>query len=70
MSAFKRMVSRLPWSMDTIIGEGIAFFVSEQDPEEVSFDTYNNGYVIKVKTDEDNVKEAAKFWKKNVEDKL
>jgi len=56
--------------MDTIIGEGIAFFVSEQDPEEVSFDTYNNGYVIKVKTDEDNVKEAAKFWKKNVEDKL
>lgn len=55
---------------DTLVGEGIAWFIGKQDPDEISFDKYNNGYQITVKTDKENVDKAAEFWEEYVEDKL
>lgn len=64
------LVDRLPFSKNTIISSGISWFIRRQDPETVEFDVYENGYQITVKTDEDNVKQAAEFWRDEVNPKL
>lgn len=64
------LVNRLPVNKDTIVSSGISFFIRRQDPDNVDFQVYENGYRIEVKTDEDNVKEAAEFWRDEVIPKL
>lgn len=64
------LVSRLPVNKETIISSGISWFIRRQEPESVDFDVYENGYQITVKTDEENVKKAAEFWRDEVNPKL
>lgn len=75
-SRFKRMVNMLPISIDRLIGSGIAYFISEQEPDDVKMkihiDDDDNviGYSIRVKTDKRNVYEAKEFWENNIEPEL
>lgn len=69
-SGILRYVDMLPVNKDTLVSEGINFFISSQDPENVEFEAAKNGYAIKVYTDEDNVSEAKDFWRNNVHPKL
>lgn len=69
-STFESMVSKLPFDTDRLVSEGINYFISNQDPEKVELVAYDNGYAIKVYTDEDNVESAKSFWENNVHPKL
>ncbi len=65
-----KYVSMLPVDKDKLVSEGINFFISSQDPENVEFEAARNGYAIKVYTDKNNVDEAKEFWRNNVHPKL
>lgn len=64
--------SLVPGDMDKdkLIGHGVSKFVKSQNPENVSFKKYKNGYAIEVKTDAESVEKAKKFWENYVEPKL
>lgn len=71
-SKFKSIVKRLPYSWEKILGQGISFFISEQDPEEVRWDAVARddeivGWSITVKTNKENVVEAKEFWEEHVD---
>lgn len=69
-SRFESLVSRTPWSWEKVLAWGLSWFISEQEPDEVEFEMVSNGYVLKVKTDDQNSMEAAKFWKEHVQPRL
>lgn len=75
-SGFERLVSRLPYSTDRILGMGVSFFIREQDPSSVEFnvrvDDNDNiiGWEIKVDTEEDKVEQAKDFWVDEVQGRL
>lgn len=64
------IVDRLPFNKETIISSGISWFIRRQEPESVDFEVYENGYQITVKADEENVRQAAEFWRDEVNPKL
>lgn len=65
-----KYVGMLPVDEDTLVAEGINFFISSQDPDNVEFEAAENGYAIKVYTDKENVDKAKDFWTDNVHPKL
>jgi hypothetical protein len=67
---FLKIINKLPVDNDNILGLGLQYFISNQDPEEVRFVEYNNGYAIEIATDEDNVDEARGFWEEYIQDKI
>lgn len=74
-SAFERLVGRLPYSWEKIVGMGISFFIREQDPQSVEFNVIAKdgnavGWEINVYTDEENVEKAKDFWLEFVEGRL
>lgn len=74
-SAFEKIVKRVPYSLDRIMGSGISFFIKEQEPDDVEFnvrveDGEPIGWEIRVETDKDNVEEAKDFWIENVQQRL
>jgi len=74
-SAFEKIVSRLPYSLDKMLASGISFFIKEQEPERVEFNVRVEngepvGWEIRVRTDEQNVEEAKDFWIDNVQERL
>lgn len=76
MSAFKRLVNRLPYSWEKILGMGISFFINEQNPSDVKFNVRVNGddevvgWEMKVDTDKDSTKDAKDFWENYVDNRL
>lgn len=69
-ASFETLIGRLPWDTDTIVGKGIGFFIRKQSPESVEFVKAPNGWMIKVRTDGENVREAQEFWREYVEPNL
>lgn len=69
-SRFKQYVTMLPGSWEKVLGHGLRFFISRQDPDDVKFVKYDNGWGIQVVTDEDNVEEASDFWDEYVREEL
>jgi 3-deoxy-D-manno-octulosonate 8-phosphate phosphatase KdsC-like HAD superfamily phosphatase len=69
-SRFMKYVRMLPVPVDTVLSEGITFFITDQNPERVEFEAADNGYAIKVYTDRQNVEEAKEFWQNQVDPKL
>lgn len=73
---FRKMIGMLPVSIDRFIGAGIAYFISEQEPDDVKMKIHVDeedevqGYSIRVRTDKRNVYEAKEFWEKNIEPEL
>lgn len=67
---FESLVGSIPVDKNSLISSAISWFLRRQEPDDVTFQVYKNGYAIEVKTDEDNIKEAAEFWKDNVIPKL
>lgn len=61
-----QIVERVPIDNDSLIGQAVSWFINKQAPDKVVFNYYENGYEIKVYADEDDAKEAADFWEKNV----
>jgi hypothetical protein len=74
-NSFKRLMSRLPYSWEKILGMGISFFLREQDPDNVEFNIRVSedepvGWEIRVETDKQNVEEAKDFWINHVQERL
>lgn len=67
---FESVVNKLPFSVDKLTGMAISWFLTEQEPESVDLDVFDNGYVIKVRTDEQNIKETVEFWRDYVAPEL
>lgn len=67
---FESLIKRLPVRWETVLGMGLAYFIEKQEPEEVNFTKYNNGWSLEVKTDEESVQDAMEFWTEYVEDKI
>ena len=58
------------FTSDGVTGLAVSKFLKAQDPENISFKRYKNGYAIEVKADEETVEDAQDFWENNVEPKL
>lgn len=74
-NSFKRLMSRLPYSWEKILGMGISFFLREQDPDNVEFNIRVSedepvGWEIRVEADKENVEEAKDFWINHVQERL
>ena len=72
---FERIIDKLPYSADDIIGQAISYFLKEQDPDRVRWEVILDGedvvgWSVKIKTDKENVEEAKDFWKDNVDPML
>lgn len=73
---FKRFVSMLPVSTDSLLASAITFFISEQNPSEVKMKVHVDdddnvvGYSIRVKTSKEETYDAKQFWENYVEPKL
>jgi len=67
---FEDIVSMLPVGWEKVLGQGMGFFINQQEPEWVEFEKVANGYVIKVATDEESSQDAREFWEEFVDDKL
>lgn len=65
-SKFMNIINRVPVDNDKLIGQAVSWFISRQDPDQVNFEKYPNGYQIHVYTDEDEAEEATEFWQENV----
>jgi len=65
-----KLLSLYPGDEQDLIGTVVAEFVKHQDPDDVEFKAYPNGWEIKVYTDRDKSEEALEFWKENVEPQL
>lgn len=57
---FEKMINTLGWKR--VLSAGLKFFFDRQEPEDIEFVEYKNGYTIVVKTGRENVKEAKEFW--------
>jgi len=55
---------------ETVISEGLSFFLKKQDPDDVEFVAADNGWALKVRTNEENTEKAKKFWEEDVQPKL
>ena len=64
------LVGMLPVDTDEIISKAVAAFFSRQDPDNIKFNQYENGYQIQVFTDEEKAIEAREFWEQNVHGKI
>lgn len=69
-SRFMSLVDRVPVDNDKLIGQAVGWFISKQEPENVEFTKYQNGYTIEVRTDEKNAEEAKEFWNQYVHPEL
>lgn len=69
-SRFMQIVERVPIDNDSLIGQAVSWFISNQNPDKVTFNYYENGYEIKVYADEEDAAEAAEFWEENVDPHL
>jgi len=70
-ATFEKYVKRLPgvdWK--TLLSWGVSWFVNKQNPEEVEFVEYPNGWALEVQTDGDGIKQAREFWENHLEEKL
>lgn len=67
---FKSLMRLLPVKWQTLLGQGMSWFISNQEPEKVEFVCAKNGYIIRVATDEENIEDAKQFWEQNVEPRL
>lgn len=67
---FESMVDLLPVRWENALSSALSYYITRQDPEEVEFERVKNGYVIKVKTDDESAQEAYDFWRNHVNDKL
>lgn len=57
-------------SKNRLAGIAMARFLSFQDPQQVKFKKFNNGYRIEVVTDDDSAESAKEFWEENIEPRL
>jgi len=69
-SRFEKLVERAPVDNDKLIGQAVSWFISKQEPDNVSFNAYPNGYTIKVMTGKEGVEQAREFWEENVHQHL
>lgn len=69
-SRFEQLVSKVPVDNDKIIGQAVGWFINQQEPENVNFTQYKNGYEITVKTNNDSAKDAKEFWENHVHPEL
>lgn len=65
-SKFTKIVERVPVDNDKLIGQAVSWFIKKQDPDEVDFTTYENGYEIKVFSGKEEAEEAKGFWEEYV----
>lgn len=65
-SRFTKLVNRAPIDNDKLIGQAVSWFIKKQNPDEVDFTAYENGYEIKVFSDEEASEEAKDFWEEYV----
>ena len=70
MSRFEQLVSKVPVDNDKLIGQAVSWFITKQEPEDVEFTEYKNGYTIEVRTDKENAKQAREFWEEHVHPEL
>lgn len=69
-SRFASIIEKVPVDNDKLIGQAVSWFIQKQEPENVRFIKYSNGYKIEVLTDNENAKEAKQFWDENVHPEL
>lgn len=65
-----QLVEKVPVDNDKLIGQAVSWFISKQQPEDVDFTQYQNGYTIEVRTSQDEAAEARKFWEEYVHPEL
>jgi len=61
---------RMGLSKEKAVAQGIKVFITEQDPVDVDFVEYENGWALEVKTDSKSVEEAREFWENEVRPRL
>lgn len=69
-SRFAKLVEKAPVDNDKLIGQAVSWFIQKQEPEDVEFTKYKNGYTVEVRTSEENANEAKEFWEENVHPEL
>lgn len=69
-SRFEKLVSKVPVDNDKLIGQAVGWFITKQEPDNVEFTEYPNGYTIEVRTDKGNATEAREFWEEHVHPEL
>lgn len=69
-SRFMKVVNRVPVDNDKLIGQAVSWFITKQNPDEVDFTEYENGYELKVFADKEDAKEAREFWEEYVQPHL
>lgn len=69
-SRFEKLVSKVPVDNDKLIGQAVGWFITKQEPDNVEFTEYPNGYTIEVRTDKENAAQARKFWEEHVHPEL
>jgi hypothetical protein len=70
VGSLNQLMKFVPVDEEKVISLGLQHFLRNQDPENVDFVSYPNGWALEIKTDEDNVEDARQFWEDNIEGKL
>lgn len=69
-SRFMVLVEKVPVDNDKLIGQAVSWFIGKQQPEDVEFTQYPNGYTIEVRTEKESAKQAREFWEEYVHPEL
>lgn len=69
-SRFMQLVEKVPVDNDKLIGQAVSWFITQQEPDDVDFTQYQNGYTIEVRTDSENAEKAREFWEDYVHTEL
>lgn len=64
------LINKLPLDQDEIVAMGVSAFLNRQEPDNIDFTSYNNGYQITVKTSEEKAKEMSEYFRENIEPRL
>lgn len=65
-----KLVEKVPVDNDKLVGQAVSWFISQQEPDDVDFTQYKNGYAIEVRTDKENAEDAREFWENFVHPEL
>jgi len=66
MSGFEKIMAMTPYPWEEIVAKGVGYLANELEAESVKFKVAKNGVQIGIECDEENQRQAAKFWEEYV----
>lgn len=67
---FQDVLSLVPVDKEELVAMGVGAFVSRYSPKEVKMAKYDDGFAIKVFTDEASIRQAMDHWDEHIEPHL